>query len=271
MRILFIGDVYGRSGREALEQHLPTLIRDQKPDMVIVNGENAANGIGITEKIAKEFYELGTDIITTGNHVWGQREVLAYITREPRLLRPANYPKDTPGAGVVKYQTASGQKITVINMMGQIYMDILDNPFHVIDDILKEHRLGQNTDAIFIDLHAEVTSEKMAFAHYCDGRVTGVVGTHTHIPTADAHILPQGTAYQTDAGMTGPYDSIIGAEKNIPIHRFTKKTPTERMRPAKGEGTVCGTLIDTNDETGLATNIQPIRIGGILSSQIPAS
>ena len=265
MKILFIGDVYGRSGREALEKHLPALISKHEPDSVIVNGENAANGAGITEKIANTFFDLGVHAITGGNHIWGQREVLAYIEREARLLRPVNYPKDTPGAGVFKYQANNGERITIIHLLGQVFMEPLANPFHAIDGILSNHRIGVDTDAIFIDFHAEATSEKMAFAHYCDGRVTAVIGTHTHIPTADAHILTNGTAYQTDAGMTGPYDSVIGAEKNIPIHRFVKKTPTERMRPAKGEGTLCGTIIETK-ANGLAKSITSIKIGGVLGT-----
>jgi metallophosphoesterase (TIGR00282 family) len=266
MKILFIGDIMGRSGREALEKHLPKLRENHNPDTIIVNGENAANGAGITEKICKEFYNWGVDVITTGNHVWDQREILAYIERDKKLLRPHNYPPGTPGSGVVTTQAANGQKITVINMMARLFMDSLDDPFRCMEDILKNHRLGQNTDAIFVDLHGETTSEKMSFGHNFDGRITAVIGTHTHIPTADAHIMSNGTAYQSDAGMTGSYDSVIGVEKSIAIHRFVKKTPGERMRPAKGEGTLCGAIIETN-ASGLAKSITSIKLGGILGDK----
>lgn len=265
MKILFIGDIMGRAGREALEARLPALKAQQQPDVVIVNGENAANGSGITMKIVGEFFDWGVDVITTGNHVFGQREMLAQIAHEKRVLRPHNYPPGTPGSGVIRYQLQStGQHIVVINLMGRLFMDPLDDPFQVMETALKDHRLGQNADAIFVDFHAETTSEKMAFAHHFDGRISAVIGTHTHIPTADAHVLPGGTAYQSDAGMTGSYDSIIGVEKDIAIHRFVKKTPpSERKRPAKGEGTLCGAVIDVN-AAGLATAIEPVRVGGIL-------
>lgn len=269
MKILFIGDIFGRSGREALEKHLPALKNDYAPDITIVNGENAANGRGITEKIAKQFYDLGTDVITTGNHVWDQREILSYITRDKNLLRPANFPNGTPGQGATNFQTETGYKITVINMMARLFMDPLDDPFQVMENILKEYRLGQNTNAIFVDLHGETTSEKISFGHHFDGRITAVIGTHTHMPTADHHIMQGGTAYQSDAGMTGPYNSVIGVEKEIGIHRFVKKTPGKPMTPAKGEGTLCGVLITANPQTGKATDIQPIRLGGILSQTKP--
>ena len=264
MKLVFIGDIMGRSGREALEAHLPAIKRDYQPDVIIVNGENAASGHGITMKIAKGFFSWGADVITTGNHVFDQRELLTHLNQEPRLLRPHNYPKGTIGSGVVRYQVQStGQHIVVVNLMGRVFMEPLDDPFACMETILNEHRLGQNCDAIFVDYHAEATSEKMAFAHHFDGRVSGVIGTHTHIPTADTHVLKGGTAYQTDAGMTGDYDSVIGVEKNIPIHRFVKKTPSERMKPASGEGTLCGAVIEISTN-GLARSIKPIRIGGVL-------
>ncbi len=265
MRILFIGDIMGRSGREALQRYLPDLKGELKPDVVIVNGENAANGAGITEKICTEFYDWGVDCITTGNHVWDQREIIPYIARDEKLLRPINYPEGTPGNGVVRL-SVNGQTLTVINAMGRLFMDTLDDPFRALRDILEKERLGQNTDAIFVDFHAETTSEKMSLAHHIDGRVSAVIGTHTHIPTADAHILKNGTAYQTDAGMTGDYDSVIGVEKELAMHRFIKKMPGERFRPASGDGTICGALVITNDDTGLAVSIEPIRRGGILAS-----
>ena len=271
MRILFIGDVMGRSGREALQKYLPELQKDLEPDVVIVNGENAANGAGITQKICKEFYEWGVDCITTGNHVWDQREILAYITKDKKLLRPINYPKGTPGQGILKYTLNDGRTITIVNAMGRLFMDSLDDPFKALRDVLLEEQLGKTTQAIFVDFHAETTSEKMSLGHHLDGKVSAVIGTHTHVPTADAHVLAGGTAYMSDAGMTGDYDSVIGVEKEIAMHRFVKKTPGERMRPAKGNGTVCGALVITNDNTGLAKSIEPLRLGGVLAEQKPAA
>lgn len=265
MKIAFIGDIMGRSGREALEKHLPEIRNTHNPDIIIVNGENSANGAGITQKICEEFYGWGVDVITTGNHVWDQREILAYIGRDKKLLRPHNFPAGTVGSGVVTTEAANGEKITVINLMARLFMDPLDDPFQVMENILKEYRLGQNTDAIFVDFHGEATSEKMSFGHHFDGRITAIIGTHTHIPTADTHIMTNGTAYQSDAGMTGDYDSVIGVEKSIAIHRFIKKTPGERMRPAKGEGTLCGAIIETK-ANGLAKSITPIKLGGILGT-----
>ena len=269
MKILFIGDIYGRSGREALESHLPPLIDKLGPDIVIVNGENAAHGRGINEKICKQFYDYGTDVITTGNHIWGQREVIPYIQTTDRLLRPINYPAGTPGKGAVDYKLPTGQTITVINAMGRVFMDPLDDPFRAVDQELERKVLGRNTDAIFIDFHAEATSEKMAFGHYFDGRVSAVIGTHTHIPTADHHILEKGTAYMSDAGMSGDYNSVIGADKGAPVRKFVKGMPGEPLRPANGTGTLCGVFIETNDKTGLAKSIHPLRVGPRLSEVIP--
>lgn len=265
MKILFIGDIVGRSGREALQKHLPHLKAELSPDITIVNGENAANGAGITEKICKQFYEWGVDVITSGNHIWDQREILSYINRDTRLLRPLNLPEGTPGQGSVKLEVDGGHQILIVNPMGRLFMDSIDDPFTAMDRVLSAEHLGKRVQAIFVDFHAETTSEKMAFAHYLDGRVSAVIGTHTHVPTADAHILKGGTAYMTDAGMSGDYDSVIGVIKDIPIHRFVKKTPSERMRPAKGPGSLCGAFIETNDKTGLAKQIKPVRKGGVLS------
>ena len=270
MRILFIGDVMGRTGRDGLAKHLPILKEKLSPDVIIVNGENAAHGLGITEQICKDFYALGVDVITTGNHVWDQREILAYIDRDPKLLRPLNYPANTPGNGFIIYQLQDGRKIMVINAMARLFMDAMEDPFRAVIELIKQNPLGRDCDAIFLDFHGEASSEKMAIAHYLDGKLSGVIGTHTHIPTADAQILAFGTAYQTDAGMSGDYDSVIGVRKEISIHRFTRKTPGERMVPADGDATVCGTLIETNDKTGLAKNVQPIRIGGRLHEEIPS-
>ncbi len=269
MRILFIGDVMGRSGREALARHLPLLHEKLKPDVTIVNGENAVHGKGINEKTCKGFYELGVDCITTGNHVWDQREVIPYIQSSQRLIRPINYPPGAPGRGMAEVKLTDGRVIKVLNAMGRLFMDDLDCPFQKVTEALEKERLGKTAQAIFIDFHAETTSEKMSFAHYFDGRVSAVVGTHTHVPTADCHVMPKGTGFQADAGMTGDYNSVIGVEKEIAIHRFVRKTPGEGMKPAQAEGTVCGTFIITNDNTGLAQSIRPVRVGPILENIIP--
>jgi len=264
MKILFIGDIFGRSGREALEQHLSALKAEHNPDITIVNGENAANGKGITGKICKEFYDWGVDVITTGNHVWDQREILAYINKDEKLLCPINFPKDTPGQGLIRYKLADGREVLVINAMARLFMDAMDDPFAILNDLVEKEKLGQSIAAIFIDFHGETTSEKMSLAHYLDGRISALIGTHTHIPTADAHIMENGTAYMTDAGMTGDYNSVIGVRKDIAYHRFVRKTPhTERMIPANGEATLCGAIIEVQ-ESGLAKSIKPIKIGGIL-------
>lgn len=269
MRILFIGDIYGRSGREALAKYLPVAQEKLKPDVVIVNGENAAHGRGINEKICKGFYELGVDCITTGNHIWDQREVIPYIQNSKRLIRPLNYPEGTPGSGVTEVRLDDGRRIKIINAMGRIFMDPLDDPFRKVAELVDKERFGQTTNAIFVDFHGETTSEKMAFAHHFDGRVSAVVGTHTHVPTADARILEKGTAFLTDAGMTGDYDSVIGADKHVPIQRFVTKMPSDVMRPASGEGTMCGVFIVTNDNTGKASNIAPLRMGPHLQEIMP--
>ena len=270
MRILFLGDVMGRSGRDAVAVHLPMLKEKLRPDVVIVNGENAAAGHGITVKIAQDFYAMGVDCLTTGNHVWNQKEMLSAIDGDPRLLRPRNFPDGTPGRGAYIYTLPDGRKILVANIMGNLYMDqSLDNPFAAADRIAFAHKLGQGVQAIFIDFHAEATSEKMALAQYMDGRVTAVIGTHTHIPTADEQVLPAGTAFQCDAGMCGDFDSVIGMKKERSIWRFTRKTPGERMEPAEAEATICGCFIVTNDKTGLAQSINAVRVGGRLKQAVP--
>lgn len=271
MRILFVGDVMGRSGRDAVAKHLPNLKEKLSPDVVIVNVDNAAHGRGVNEKICKELYALGVDVLTGGNHIWDQREILAYIARDPKLLRPINYPEETQGNGFIIHQLQNGQKILIIHALACLFMEPMENPFRMVMDVVKRHPMGgQQIQAIFLDFHGEATSETMAMAQYLDGKVSGVVGTHTHIPTADSQVLPYGTAFQTDAGMTGDYDSVIGVRKDIPIHKFSRKIPGERMIPADGEATFCGTLIETDDKTGLALNISPIRIGGRLSEEIPS-
>lgn len=271
MRILFIGDIMGRSGREALEKHLPDLKAKLRPDVVIVNGENAAHGIGITKQICGQIYDSGADCITTGNHIWDQRDIIQYIGNDPKLLRPLNYPKGTPGNGHYLHQLPDGRSVLIVNLMGRVFMDALDDPFAQADSLLNKFPLAKTAGHIFIDFHAEATSEKMAFAHFIDGRVSAVVGTHTHIPTADCQILQGGTAYQSDAGMTGDYNSVIGVKADVPIMKFTRKMPTDRMSPASGQATLCGTFIMTDDKTGLAESIEPVRLGPRLSNHMPES
>tara|TARA_B110000003_G_scaffold97901_1_gene100064 strand:- start:1168 stop:1971 length:804 start_codon:yes stop_codon:yes gene_type:complete len=263
LRILFLGDVVGRSAREAVIKEIPEIRRNFSIDFVIVNGENAAGGFGITEKICEDFFSSGIDCITTGNHVWDQKELFDYIKNENRLLRPINYPEETPGKGFEIFPNQLG-RVLVVNVMGRLFMESLDDPFNAIEKVLDENPLGITCDAIIIDIHAETTSEKTAMGHFCDGRVSLVVGTHTHIPTADYQILPYGTGYQTDAGMCGDYDSVIGMEKTEPIRRFVEKTPGGRFNPAQGSPTLCGVIIETSPD-GLSETIEPFRLGGILS------
>lgn len=271
MKILFFGDIMGRSGREGLAKHLPELRTRLKPDVIIVNAENAAGGFGVTDKIAQEFYALGADCLTTGNHVWDQKELLGTIDRDPRLLRPLNFPEGTPGHGFYGHKLADGRKILIANVMARLFMEPqLDDPFAATEKFLALHRLGQTAQAILIDFHSEATSEKMAFGHNFDGRVSAVIGTHTHIPTADEQILPNGSAYISDVGMCGDFDSVIGIKKELSIWRFTRKIPGERMQPAEGEATVCGAFVVTDDATGRAKKIEAFRVGGRLKQQVPA-
>lgn len=269
MRLLFVGDVVGRAGRAVLLDELPKLRRDFALDCVIVNGENAAGGFGITEAICGDFLAAGADCVTLGNHAFDQREALIFIGREPRLIRPLNYPKGTPGRGAALIETPAGARVLAINLMGRVFMDAMDDPFAAIERELQACPLGTGCDAAIVDFHAEASSEKQAFAHFVDGRVSLVVGTHTHVPTADHRILPQGTAYMTDAGMTGDYESVIGMDKDEPIRRFTTKLPSSRFEPAMGPGTLCGVAVEL-DKMGLATKIAPIRIGGNLAPARPA-
>lgn len=269
MRILFVGDVVGKSGREAVAEHLPYLRDKLSLDFVVVNGENAAHGFGITEKICASFYQLGADAITTGNHVWDQREIMNYIGNDPKLLRPMNYPDGAPGLGHGVFEIADGRKVMVIHAMGRLYMDPLDDPFAAIEEVLSGHKLGLSVDVILVDFHGEASSEKVAMGHVLDGRVSAVVGTHTHIPTADHQVLIGGTAYQTDLGMTGDYDSVIGMKKREAMQRFTTKLPQGRLAPAEGEATLCGLFVETDDRSGLALRASPVRVGGRLSTLLP--
>ena len=268
MKILFLGDVVGRAAREAVLRQIPLWRKQWALDFVIVNGENAAGGFGITPAIAEAFFEAGVDVISTGNHVWDQQEIQGYINTENRLLRPVNFPSGTPGIGANLFQ-AGDQRVMVVNVMGQLFMETLDDPFVAIERELAACPLGEAADAIIVDVHAEATSEKMAMGHFCDGRASLVVGTHTHVPTADTQILPNGTAYQTDAGMCGDYDSVIGMKKDAPIDRFTRKMPSARLEPADGDATLCGVFVETDDASGLARRIAPVRLGGQLSPAWP--
>ncbi len=268
MRLLFLGDIMGRAAREAVMRQVPMLRTQYGLDFVVVNGENSAGGFGITPDIAEALFDAGVDVISTGNHVWDQQSISGYIADEPRLLRPVNFPAGTPGRGVGLYDVGD-KRVLVINVMGQLFMESLDEPFAAIERELAACPLGDVADAIIVDVHAEATSEKMAMGHFCDGRASLVVGTHTHVPTADAQILPNGTAYQTDAGMCGDYDSVIGMEKDEPVNRFVTKLRGGRFGPAQGTPTLCGVIVETDNTTGKASAIHPIRIGGRLSSAAP--
>jgi len=262
MRILFIGDIFGRPGRNIVKDHLRGLIRDNAVELVIANGENAAAGFGITPALAEELFDLNIDVITTGNHVWDKREILDYFrmvdgnahSPAKRLLRPANYPADMPGCGL--YEGRKGQvPYAVINLQGRVFMASNDDPFRIADQLLKK----VEAKVILVDMHAEATSEKISLGWYLDGRVTALVGTHTHIPTADERILPNGTAYITDVGMTGPYDGVIGVKKELVIGKFLNGMPV-RFEPATGDVRLCAVVIDCDEKTGKAHNIERITI-----------
>jgi len=264
LRILFIGDIVGRSGRTVISERLPKLIRDWKLDLVVINGENAAGGFGITEAIYNEFLDAGADAITLGNHAWDQREALVFIERAPRLIRPVNYPAGTPGRGAALIDAKNGARVLVMNVMGRVFMDALDDPFAAVDRELTACPLKQMADAIIVDMHAETTSEKQAMGYFCDGRASLVVGTHTHAPTADYRVLSGGTAYISDVGMTGDYNSVIGMSKDEPLNRFLRKIPSSRFEAADGPATICGLAVETNDNTGLAKQVAPVRLGPLL-------
>jgi metallophosphoesterase (TIGR00282 family) len=268
MRILFIGDIIGRPGRDVVIAELPRLKDLLKPDFVVANGENAAGGFGLTRAIADDLLAAGIDCLTTGNHWADQREILTFIDDEDRILRPRNYPAGVPGKGAGFYETRSGQHVLVVNLMGRVFMDALDDPFAAAEHELGACPLGVGADAVIIDMHAEATSEKMAMGHFCDGRATAVIGTHSHIPTADAQVLPGGTAYLTDAGGCCDYDSVIGMDKYEPVQRFIRKMHGGRFTPAMGPATLCGAFVETNDK-GLATRIDPVRVGGRLQQALP--
>lgn len=273
MNLLFCGDVVGRAGRDAVLTHLPGLRREFALDAVIVSADNAAGGFGVTPSVCAEFLKAGVDVVTGGDHIWDQKDITGYIAKEPRLLRPHNFPATVPGKGFLRVETRNGHTLLVLHLLGQVFhKEHASCPFACADDVLSGFRLGASVQAILVDMHAEATSEKNAMGVYLDGRVSAVVGSHTHVPTADARLLPGGTAYQTDAGMCGDYaHSVIGFEKDAPLQRFLTKVTKIRMQPASGEGTLCGVVIRTDDATGLATAITPIRRGGALDdTQRPA-
>ena len=270
MRLMFLGDVVGRTGRKAVMEALPKLIDRYKLDFVIVNGENAAGGFGITEAITDELLSAGADCITLGNHAFDQKDALVFINRQPRLIRPINFPKGTPGTGAGLFKAKNGAEVLVINAMGRVFMTELDCPFRSVDAATAACKLGDGCDAIFVDFHAEATSEKEAFGHFLDGRVTGVVGTHTHVPTADHRVLPGGTAYMSDGGMCGDYQSVLGMEIEEPVNRFITRIPRQRFEPAEGPATVSGLCIEVDDQSGLAKAAAPIRLGGVLAPAEPS-
>jgi metallophosphoesterase (TIGR00282 family) len=264
LRILFVGDVFGQAGRRIVNEHLSHVIEQRSVNLVVVNGENAAGGFGLTPVIAEELFDLGAHVITTGNHVWDKREIIEYMQSVPaesherarRVLRPANYVAGTPGYGVYEGELPSGQSYAVINLQGRVFMANHDDPFRVADALLEKIK----AKVIFVDFHAEATSEKVALGWYLDGRVTSVIGTHTHVPTADQRILPGGTAYQTDVGMSGPYDSVIGVEKELILARFLSGMPG-KFEPAKGDPRMCAALIECDGATGRASSIERLMLG----------
>jgi 2',3'-cyclic-nucleotide 2'-phosphodiesterase len=269
MRLLFLGDVVGRSGRKVVTEHLPGLIKDWKIDFVALNGENAAAGFGITEVIYEELLDAGADVITLGNHSWDQREAMVFIERAPHLLRPLNYPAGTPGRGIVIAPAKNGARVLVANLMGRVFMDALDDPFAAIDRELGAVPLGQGCDAVIVDMHAEATSEKQAMGYFLDGRASLVIGTHTHVPTADERILPGGTAFMTDVGMCGDYESVIGMVKDEPLRRFLSRIPSARFEAATGPAMLSALAVEIDEKTGLASRVAPVRLGAVLSEARP--
>ena len=265
MRILFLGDVVGISGRSMVLNNLLSKIKDHKIDFVIVNGENAADaGVGLTEEICKDFFNCGVDVITTGNHVWDQKETMSHIEKENRLLRPKNLFEPSPGKGFEIFNSKNGMRVGVLNLMGNVFMKKCDDVFQVAEKFIKKYNLKEDYDFLVVDFHGEITSEKNAIGYFFDGKATLVVGTHTHIPTNDARILKNGTGYQTDAGMCGDYDSVIGMNKENSLNRFLKKNSIKHF-PAIGEATLCGVIVECDIETGLAKSIESYICGGQLN------
>lgn len=265
MKLLFCGDIVGRSGREAVLKRLPALKGEHGIDFTVVSGDNASGGFGITPAIARDLLAAGADVITGGDHVWDQKEIIPYLAQEKRMLRPANFPDGVPGFGSGLFEARNGKKVFVLHLLGQVFhKEHALCPFATATKALEGVRLGGGAAAILVDMHAEATSEKMAMGHHLDGRVSAVVGSHTHVPTADTRILPKGTAYQTDTGMCGDYNSVIGFAPEGPMQRFLTKITKSKMEPAEGEGTLSAVIIETDDATGLAKAITPVRRGGVL-------
>jgi hypothetical protein len=269
MRILFIGDVVGRPGRDVLAAELPGLRERLAIDFVVANGENAAGGFGITRNVANDLFATGVDVLTSGNHWLDQREILTFIDTEERILRPRNYPPGTPGRGANLYPARGGARVLVINVMGRIYMDPLDDPFAAVERELAVCPLNVGADAIVLDMHCEATSEKQSMGYFVDGRVSLVVGTHTHCPTADHRIMPGRTAFVSDVGMTGDFESVIGMTKDEPLNRFLRKVPGSKFEPSNGPATLCAIAVETDDATGLASKVGAVRLGGILEEARP--
>ncbi|MCR9086039.1 MAG: YmdB family metallophosphoesterase [Rhodobacteraceae bacterium] len=270
MRLLFLGDVMGRAGRAAVAERLPDLRRDWQLDFVTVNGENATSGAGLSAAHARELLDAGADCLTLGDHAFDQRDMLEFVQQEPRVLRPLNFAKEAPGQGARVFPAPGGRKVLVAQVLGQVFMKRpFDNPFSALDRVLKSHPRGGLVQASLIDVHCEATSEKMALGHWCDGRASVVVGTHTHVPTADARVLTGGTAYLTDAGMCGDYESIIGMDKAEPMRRFVTGMSKGRFTPANGAATLSGLFVETDDATGVARRVAMVRQGGQLSGAAP--
>lgn len=267
MNLLFCGDIVGRDGRDALCNNLLQIKMEHKIDFAIANCDNASGGFGINKNAYQELIDAGCDVLTGGDHIWDQREINSFINEAKRLLRPVNFPKSCPGIGARIFLGPNDKKILVIHALGQVFIKYhVSCPFEAVMTIVENNPLGKEVDAIFVDFHAEATSEKMAMGKFLDGKVTAVIGTHTHIPTSDHHIMKGGTAYQSDAGMCGNYDSVIGMQKDVPLQMFVHKRKFAKMEPAKGEATICATIVQINDKTGLAEKITPIKIGGILGN-----
>lgn len=269
MRLLFLGDIVGRAGRKAALEAIPRLRKRYDLDFLVINGENAAGGFGITESIHLDLIDAGADAVTLGNHAFDQKDTLIFIERQERLIRPLNFPPGTPGRGAGLFKARNGADVLVINAMGRVFMHEIDCPFRAVDREITACALKSGADAILIDFHAEATSEKQAFAHFVDGRASVVVGTHTHTPTSDERILRGGTAYMSDAGMCGDYDSVLGMEMDEPISRFLTRLPRERFEPASGPATVSGLAVEIDDRTGLATRVKSLRLGGVLEPSEP--
>jgi len=260
MRVVFLGDIVGQSGRQAVQRYLTPIFQTLRPDLVVANAENAAHGVGLTPRICEDLFSWGVDVITTGNHVFDKREIIPTLETDPRVLRPANYPASCPGQGLYVCKAKSGERLAVMNLMGRVFMDPLDDPFAYADRLLD----GLEAESVLIDFHAEATSEKAALAYYLDGRVSALIGTHTHAPTADTRLLPQGLGFQSDAGMCGDYNSVIGVLPSAPIENFTRKMKSVRMEPAEGEGSVSGVAMRLEGRSCKA--IAAIRLGAHLAN-----